>query len=150
MHAAPSNANGNDAPTRRGPCTGPARAAPARSAAPMRARAFHRLGRVALLCGLAPRAAAGADREGTSAGHNNINSCEGDWHGRGTGRTGEAPGPSGTSARAPATERRPQRHALAARALSEMLCDAAHAGRCRATVRHSLQTAMSRDFLALI
>ena len=47
------------------------------------------------------------------------------------------------SARAPAAQQQPrhlallqERHGLAARALSEMLCDVAHAGRCRATVRH--------------
>ena len=107
------------------PCAAPARAEHARTTAPGRVRASRRLRRVALLCGPAPPSAATAARSAK-------NICATADAG-GLRRSGVA-----KAAPAPATRRLAAPHerpGLAARALSEMLCDAAQAGRCRATVR---------------
>ena len=102
---------------------GPAPAVAARDATPTRARAARRLRRLAL-CGLAQSAAAP------------------DSGGAELLRTAAAAAPSGAprplAAPSRMVERRGQlgeRHGLAARALSEMLCAESHAARCRATVR---------------
>ena len=84
--------------------------------------ASRRLRHVALFCNLAPPAAAGAaSADCTSA--NTMSAAAPAGHGRGTHATTAA-----------ALQ---EREGLAARALSEMLCDERQAGRCRATVRHT-------------
>ena len=104
------------------PCAAPGRAGHARRTAPGRARASRRLRRVALLCGLAPPAAAeAASAECTIANTNTMSRPP-------------AAAPGAHAATAAALQ---EREGLAARALSEMLCDERQAGRCRATVRQA-------------
>ena len=91
------------------PCAAPAVAA--RDAAPARARAARRLRRM-VLCGPAQPAAAGS-----TAGAEFLRRVPAAAIEERQGQRGE-------------------RHGLAARALSEMLCDESHAARCRATVQH--------------